>query len=204
MIRFGKKSLKLFFSQYQYTLCDVFESYRTFNNLVFRHCALDCKRMRQVIVHASNLIKSKDYFTYLASKVISLSCYFQIFVLRDFDYNRLVHIVWDFRPWIVLNASFSIFGPLRRPQGQNTGRSRSFASLQIMFNLFETSNYKFEPSKNNALLSLCPMDENPGRHEQVYSNLSIVRQVHFREASVLHLSKRHHVSQNCQLQAPRY
>ena len=32
-------------------------------------------------------------------------------------------------------ASFSIFGPLRRPQGQNSGRSRSLASLQIMFNL---------------------------------------------------------------------
>ena len=35
----------------------------------------------------------------------------------------------------------------------------------------ESSNYKFEPSKNNVLLSLRPMDENFWRHEQV-SNVS--------------------------------
>ena len=56
--------------------------------------------------------------------------------------HRLVHVVWDFRPWNIMTkvctlffyASFSIFEPLRRPQGQNSGRSRSLASLQIMFN----------------------------------------------------------------------
>ena len=31
----------------------------------------------------------------------------------------------------------------------------------------DSSNYQFEPSKNNVLLSLRPMDENPRRHEQV-------------------------------------
>ena len=31
----------------------------------------------------------------------------------------------------------------------------------------ESINYKFEPSKNNVLSSLHPMDENPRRHEQV-------------------------------------
>ena len=67
----------------------------------------------------------------------------------------------------LFNASFSIFGHLRRPLGQNAGRPRSLASLQIMFNLLESSNYKFELSKNNVLLSLHPLEENPGRHEQV-------------------------------------
>ena len=37
----------------------------------------------------------------------------------------------------------------------------------------EFSNYKFKPSKNNALLSLCTMYENPRRHEQVYSKVEI-------------------------------
>ena len=32
----------------------------------------------------------------------------------------------------------------------------------------ESINYKFEPSKNNVLSSLHPMDENPRRHEKVY------------------------------------
>ena len=30
-----------------------------------------------------------------------------------------------------------------------------------------SSKYKFEPLKYNVLSSLCPMDENPGQHEQV-------------------------------------
>ena len=36
---------------------------------------------------------------------------------------------------LFLNASFSVSGPLRCPLGQNSGRSRPWASLQIMFNL---------------------------------------------------------------------
>ena len=37
---------------------------------------------------------------------------------------------------LFFNASFSIFGTLRRPWGQNSGGSRSLTSLQIMFNLW--------------------------------------------------------------------
>ena len=35
------------------------------------------------------------------------------------------------------------------------------------FQPLESSNYPFEPSKNNVLSSLRPMDKNPRRHEQV-------------------------------------
>ena len=37
-----------------------------------------------------------------------------------------------------------------------------------MFNLLESSKYKFELSKNNLLWSLRPLDEIPGGHEQVF------------------------------------
>ena len=40
---------------------------------------------------------------------------------------------------IIFDASFSIFGPLKRSWGHNSGRSRSLESLQIMFKQCSTS-----------------------------------------------------------------
>ena len=48
---------------------------------------------------------------------------------------------------LFFQASFSIFGPLRCPQGQNSGRSRSLASLQIIFNLFSLQIIHFNHQK---------------------------------------------------------
>ena len=56
--------------------------------------------------------------------------------------KKLVHVVRDFRPWDIM--MIKVFG-------------KSPDSLD----------YHLEPSKNNIPLSLCPMDENPRRHEQV-------------------------------------
>ena len=76
---------------------------------------------------------------------------------------------------LFFNISFSIIGPLRRPWGQNSARSRSLARLPDHVQRLEFSNYEFEPSKSNVLSSLRPTDENPRRHEQVYrSNVLIL------------------------------
>ena len=40
---------------------------------------------------------------------------------------------------LFFHASFSIFGPLRSPWGQNSGRSRTLASLQILSRSCSTS-----------------------------------------------------------------
>ena len=74
---------------------------------------------------------------------------------------KLVHVVWDFRPWdamtkvryfLMLHFQFSV---------------KVFGKSPDHVQPLESSNYKFEPPKNNLLLSLRPMDENPRRHEQV-------------------------------------
>ena len=43
----------------------------------------------------------------------------------------------------------------------------NFGTSQDYVRPLESSNFKFEPSKNNVISSLRPMDENPGQHEQV-------------------------------------
>ena len=89
----------------------------------------------QVII----LLSLKDKFYMISLETFTQyklrSCEKYVFVHGN---DKLVHVVWvgrNDKSTLFFNAPFSIFGPLRRPQGQSSGRSRSLASLQIMFNL---------------------------------------------------------------------
>ena len=54
----------------------------------------------------------------------------------------------------------------------------------------ESSNYKFEPSKNNILSSLRVMEENSGRHEQVlYNNMNDLEINVFKESLLFDVEK---------------
>ena len=74
--------------------------------------------------------------------------HFMLFSDSFFGDQKLFHVVWNFHPWDVMTKK-------RCPR----------VKIQVDQPL-EFSNYEFEPSKNNVLLSLRPMDENPRRHEQ--------------------------------------
>ena len=73
---------------------------------------------------------------------------------------------------LFFNSSFSIFGPLRRPQGQNSGRSRSLTSLQIMFNLQSPQIINFNNQKITYFCHYVPSTKIPDymNIEQVYNN----------------------------------
>ena len=83
------------------------------------------------------------------------------------SFEIIVHGTEWWKYVIFLMLHFKFLGPWVAHRVKMQVDQGLLASLQIMFNLLKSSNYKFEPSKNNVLSLLRPMDENPGRHEQV-------------------------------------
>ena len=65
-------------------------------------------------------------------------------------------------------ASFSIFGSLRHPEGQNLGRSRSLASLQTMFNLFRVLKLSIWTIQNKYFCHYVPWTKIPDNMKKFF------------------------------------
>ena len=94
------------------------------------------------------------------------------------SFKSIVHVVWDFHPLeVMMNLRYFLmlilnFRDLETPSGSKFMWIKVYDKSPDHVQPLESSNLKFEPSKNNILSLLRPMDKNPRHHKQAYRALN--------------------------------